>query len=146
MMDSSPYIRSVNYYETDRMAVVHHSNYVRYFEEARVDYLRRNGLDFAELEGKYGIMFPVLEVNCRYHKFARFDDELRIFVRLTAYTGVRFTLEYRACFPDGSLCTEGSTGLAILNSSYLPISLKRKFPEVHRRFTELLEADAQRTL
>ncbi len=140
-MNHDPYIRPVHYYETDKMAVVHHSNYIRYFEEARVDFLKRNGIDFQAMEANLGIMFPVLDVQCSYEKSAHFDDTLYIYVALRSFTGVRFTLDYRVELADGSLCATGSTSLAILNAHYMPISLKRKAPEIYQRFLALVEKD-----
>ena len=52
------YIRKVQYYETDRMGIVHHSNYIRWFEEARIFYMEKMGYSYSEME-KTGIMIPV---------------------------------------------------------------------------------------
>ena len=57
--------RKINYYETDRMGVVHHSNYIRFLEEARCDWLEKAGMPFSVLE-ENGITIPVLGVNCTY--------------------------------------------------------------------------------
>jgi acyl-CoA thioester hydrolase len=139
-MDQTPYRRRINYYETDQMAVVHHSNYIRFFEEARVDFLRRNGLDFAKMEGTYGIMFPVLDVSCKYVKSARLDQELLFYVKLRQFTGVRITLDYDVRFAeDGSQCAQGTTVLGILNKDYMPISIKRKLPEIYQQFMRVME-------
>ena len=141
-MNHEPYVRSINYYETDQMAVVHHSNYIRYFEEARTDFLRKNGVNFCEVEEKYGIMFPVLDVQCSYKKSARLHDVLYIYVTLKSFTGVRFGLDYQVKFADGSLCASGYTLLGILNRNYMPVSLKRKAPEIYHTFTELLQEES----
>ena len=57
-MNRTPYRRRVQYYETDRMGIVHHSNYIRWFEEARTDFLRNNGIVYSDLE-QSGVMIPV---------------------------------------------------------------------------------------
>ena len=62
-----PYERSVYYYETDRMGIVHHSNYIRWFEEARVDFLNQIGYPCSQIEEE-GIMMPVLSVSSTYKK------------------------------------------------------------------------------
>ena len=59
------YDRVVKYYETDRMGVVHHSNYIRWFEEARVEFMRDIGLPYSHMEDE-GIMVPVVTVECKY--------------------------------------------------------------------------------
>lgn len=60
------YIHKVQYYETDQMQVAHHSNYIRWMEEARTDYLDSVGISYAEMERR-GIISPVLTVSCQYH-------------------------------------------------------------------------------
>ena len=62
--------RKVNYYETDKMQVVHHSNYIRYLEECRMDFMRQFDLDYEKMEAS-GIMIPVLSVECDYRSPAR---------------------------------------------------------------------------
>lgn len=140
-MNREPYIRPVHYYETDQMAVVHHSNYIRYFEEARTDFLKKNGVDFCEVEEKYGIMFPVLDVRCSYKKSARLHDVLYIYTTMKSFTGVRFGVEYQVKLEDGSLCASGYTLLGILNQNYMPVSMKRKAPEIYQKFMEILQEE-----
>ena len=59
------YIREINYYETDKMGVVHHSNYIRFLEEARCRWMKELGLPMEKLE-ELGYTIPMLEVNCKY--------------------------------------------------------------------------------
>ena len=82
--------RKINYYETDRMGVVHHSNYIRYLEEARCYFLESIGIPFEVLE-ENGITIPVLGVNCTYKYHVTFGDTLQIRVFIKEYTGVRMT-------------------------------------------------------
>ncbi len=146
MPDFAPFIRCVNYYETDKMAIVHHSNYIRYFEEARIDLMRRNGLDYAELEHT-GISIPVTDVSCKYIASARFDSVLHIHARLIQFTGVRFALAYQIRFPDGTLCATGESHHCFLDmNTNRPVSLKRRFPEVYQQFQLLLKASEQQPL
>ncbi len=72
-MNQTPYRRLVQYYETDRMGIVHHSNYIRWFEEARTDFLRNNGIVYSDLE-QSGVMIPVVNVSCRFRTPARYDE------------------------------------------------------------------------
>ena len=67
----------VRYYETDQMGIVHHSNYVRYFECGRSDMMQKAGLPIEEIE-KAGVMLPVVSVECRYKLPARMGDRIRI--------------------------------------------------------------------
>ena len=70
---SFTYERKINYYETDKMGVVHHSNYIRFFEEARCQFLEVSGLPYDMLEEK-GIMSPVLGFSCKYKHHVTFGD------------------------------------------------------------------------
>ena len=85
--------RKINYYETDKMGVVHHSNYVRFFEEARCSWLEAINMPFSELE-KIGVTIPVLAVKCKYIKHVTFGDTIQIKLYLKEYTSVRMTVEY----------------------------------------------------
>ena len=71
------YERKINYYETDGMGIVHHSNYIRYLEEARCFFLENIGMPFSEIENQ-GITIPVLGVNCTYKHHVTFGDTLLI--------------------------------------------------------------------
>ena len=61
-MEITAYRHRVQYYETDQMKVVHHSNYIRWFEEARTDFLEKSGFSYAWME-EQGIIIPVLSVS-----------------------------------------------------------------------------------
>ena len=71
------YERKVMYYETDRMRIVHHSNYIRWFEEARLYYMEKRGLPYEKME-ENGVMIPVLSVDCRYHVPVKFGQTVLI--------------------------------------------------------------------
>ena len=87
------YIHKVQYYETDKMGITHHSNYIRWMEEARVSYLESINLDYATLE-KRGVISPVIGVNVRYRKPTTFNDNIRIEVSIKEYTGVKLLFNY----------------------------------------------------
>ena len=84
------YKRKAYYYETDSMGIVHHSNYIRWMEEARVWILQQMGIPFAEME-KLGIMITVISAECRYKMPLTFDDEFTVIPKLTNFNG--FQLE-----------------------------------------------------
>ena len=93
------YSRKINYYETDQMGIVHHSNYIRFFEEARLDMMKKVGLDYRALE-EMGIIIPVTFAECRYLVPLRFDDEVIIHTRMTKYRhrGVMYNWKNRTLF------------------------------------------------
>ena len=135
----SPYYRQVHYYETDRMGIVHHSNYIRWMEEARFDYMRRAGISYAVME-QGGIIMPVVDVTCRYHASARFDELIRIEVKLTAFNGVRCAFSYEMFLEKGTLACTGTSSHCFLDEgSRMPVNLKRRDPEFYTRALALLE-------
>jgi acyl-CoA thioester hydrolase len=67
----------VRYQETDSMGLVHHSNYLTYFEIGRTELMRANGVSYHEFE-QQGMFMVVVRMNLRYHKPARYDDLLRL--------------------------------------------------------------------
>lgn len=138
------YGRRVNYYETDRMGIVHHSNYIRYFEEARLDLMEKCGLDYKGIEDM-GIIIPVTFVDCRYIMSLRYGDDARIESHFTKYTGIRFEVSYQI-YREGSeeLCTEGKTGHCFLNKEMRPIRVRREFPELHQKFLHLVEGESSK--
>ena len=70
------YEHHAQYYETDQMGCVHHSNYIRWMEEARVNLMEQMGCGYKAMEAS-GIMSPVLEVHCQYRSMVRFDDHVK---------------------------------------------------------------------
>ena len=71
------HIRTVNYYETDKMGITHHSNYIRWMEEARTAFLNRHGCGYAWFES-VGVVSPVLSVSCQYKHSSTFEDRINI--------------------------------------------------------------------
>lgn len=83
--------RKINYYETDKMGVVHHSNYIRYLEEARIEWMEKIGMPFEMLE-ENGITIPVLGVECEYKHHVTFGNTILIDIFVKEYNGVRMTV------------------------------------------------------
>ena len=103
------YERKANYYETDMMGVVHHSNYLRYFEEARIAFMDSLGIPYKELE-ENGIMSPVLSVQCEYKRMVQFGETMLIKVSLIEYNGIRMKLNYEIVDKkSGKVTTRGIT-------------------------------------
>lgn len=124
-MPIEPYFRRVFYYETDRMGFVHHSNYIRWLEEARMDYMRKLGIDCKLLEDQ-GIIIPVTGVSCEYRQSVYFDDIVEIRVRLTAFNGVRLAFRYEV-YDGGALSATGESRHCFLSGG-VPVNLKKRFP------------------
>ncbi len=135
-----PYIHKTQYYETDTMKIVHHSNYVRWMEEARCDMLEQMGIGYDTME-KQGILSPVLSVQCEYKSMTRFPDEVKITGRLVRYTGVRFDIEYEIRdVKTDTLRTVCKSSHCFIDETGKPISLRRKFHEWDKLFCEYAES------
>ena len=83
----------VKFFDTDTMSVVHHSNYIRMFETGRVEFLRALGISLNEMMSD-GILFPIVEVNAKFHAPARFDDVLEIKSIAEALTRAKMQFRY----------------------------------------------------
>ena len=130
------YKHKVQYYETDKMGITHHSNYIRWMEEARIDFLSEIGWDYAKLEGD-GIVSPVTSATCKYRKPTTFGDEISIAVSVVEFKGVRLVLQYRMIDIDGEIVCEGMTEHCFMDSDGKLIHLKKKFPEFHNLLIDL---------
>ena len=138
-MEIKSYEKRANYYETDQMGVVHHSNYIRWFEEARVDMMRQIDLDYKKCED-IGVMMPVLEVECKYKSSVRFDEVVDIITKVSEFNGVRMTLEYEARDKkSGEIRAVGTSRHCFLNKGFKPIRLKKEYPEIYNKIISVME-------
>ena len=135
---TTPYTHRVQYYETDRMGVTHHSNYIRMMEEARVDFMEQLGWPYARME-ELGVMSPVTAVNVKYLAPTTFDDRVVVTVSVKAFDGVRLRIGY-------TMEKEGETPVAVLtgesehvflNAQGRFVRLKRELPEFYQLLTEM---------
>ncbi|MEZ4312385.1 MAG: thioesterase family protein [Polyangiaceae bacterium] len=120
----------VRFCETDLMGIVHHANYLIYFEAGRVDWLHRRGVSY-DAWTRQGIHLPVVESHLRYRKAARFDDELVIETTCALVTRVTVRFDYRILRGDALLC-EGDTLLACVGNDLLPKRIPAEIGEVFR--------------
>lgn len=133
------YDRVINYYETDQMAVVHHSNYFRYFEEARVSFMDQVGYTYERLEEE-NIMSPVLAISCKYIKAVRFGDRIRINVRLTRLSRLKCSFSYEVTDADtGEIRARGNSEHGFVTLDGRPAVLSRENPEFYNAFLAELE-------
>jgi acyl-CoA thioester hydrolase len=103
----------VRYYETDAQGYVHHANYFKYFELARVEQLEAMGHDYADLE-RQGIFLVVHRITCRYHRPCRFGDQIRVKIRTVQARAARIDHEYRV-HRGNELLAEGESTLACID-------------------------------
>lgn len=135
------YLRKPHYYETDQMGIIHHSNYIRWFEEARVDVLEHLGLSYHAIENA-GIIIPVLAVDCQYKNMIRYGDQVKILVIITQYTGTRldFSYEIRDIATDQLMTTGASKHCFLSKDSGRLLSLKKTHPAFHQIFVDFSES------
>ena len=132
-----PYEHHAKYYETDQMGIIHHSNYVKWMEEARLDLMDQIGLNYKQME-EMEIISPVLSISVEYHSMVHFDDTVVIQTKLVKYTGVKMEVEYIMTDKEtGELRTTAYSSHCFLNRSGKPISLKRSYPELDTKFFEM---------
>lgn len=120
----------VRFCETDLMGIVHHANYLLYFEAGRVDWLHRRGIAY-EAWAKRGIHLPVVETRLRYRKAARFDETLVVETTCSEVTRVTVRFTYRLFRGDELLC-EGETLLACVGPNLTAIRFPPDIAEVFR--------------
>ena len=123
------YEHKIQYYETDKMGITHHSNYIRFMEEARVDWLDKIGWYFAKLESM-GLTSPVLSVKCEYKKSTTYSDIILIKLSLDSYNGIKMKIKYEMTNKEtNEVVAIGETQHCFLNDKGFPIIIKKSYPE-----------------
>lgn len=134
------YIHNVKYYETDKMGITHHSNYVRWMEEARTDFLNSSGYGIRRLE-KEGVTSPVVSIECQYKHTTTFDDNVKIDVSLEKYTGVKLVIKYTMTnLETGDLVFTATSSHCFIDGNGIPVAIRKRFPE----FDEILKKEAEK--
>ncbi|WP_297957415.1 thioesterase family protein [uncultured Ruminococcus sp.] len=138
-----PYERKVFYYETDKMSIMHHSNYIRIFEETRVHYLNEAGMPFEEIEAA-GVLMPVLSVECSYKRPLTFDEPFAVYPKITKFNGTTLHLSYRIVSrKTGELCAEGSSSHCFTDLDMKPLRTKNKYPDIYKIFADYLNYEIE---
>lgn len=114
MLQSELYL-DVRYYETDQMGVVHHSNYIRYFECGRVVMLKELGFPVEKIE-ETGVMLPVVSVDCRYKVPAKLGETLKVVSYIDEVPRARLVIRNEIFNPSGQLVCDGTVVLGFINS------------------------------
>ncbi len=132
------YIRKAQYHETDQMGIIHHSNYVKWMEEARIAFMDELGMGYDQVEAS-NVVSPVVGISLEYRKPVHFAEQVEIRINVLSYTGAKLELEYQfRNLTTGELCTTAVSKHCFLKDGRL-ISVKRHLPELHEK---LLAADA----
>ncbi len=111
----------VRYYETDQMAVVHHSNYIRYFEIARDEMMVQLGFPIEKCEAELGVLVPIVSVECHFRHPARMGDVLTATAEVNKVPMAKMVIGQAVYNQDGVLCAEGTVILGFLNKeTFMP--------------------------
>lgn len=128
-MKTIVYERSVHYYETDRMGCVHHSNYIRWFEEARIYLMQKWGFPYDLLEAD-GVLSPVLTAAAEYKTMTRFGETVLVELGIESYSGTRIAFAYTVRDKEsGAVRCTGRTTHCFINEGGRPLSLKKVCPQ-----------------
>lgn len=131
------YQHKVQYYETDQMSVAHHSNYIRWMEEARVDYLNQIGWGYKKME-EQGIISPVTAIESKYRVSTFFDDVITIAVWVEEFKGVKLKLGYEMRNEGGVLVFEAKSEHCFLDENRKVVSIKKTCPEFYDTINNLV--------
>lgn len=133
------YVHKVNYYETDKMGVTHHSNYIRWMEEARIEFLDKIGYSYFKLE-EDEIMSPVIGIECDYKATTTFNDVIEVDVKVKEFKGVKLVIEYvMTNVKTKELVLTGISKHCFVNAEGKPIILKKEFPEFDKVLRKMVE-------
>lgn len=140
-MNLEPFYRRALYYETDQMAVVHHSNYLRWLEEARLDFLDQMGFPYDKME-EMGIMIPVLSSSCQYKYAVRFNETVCIKLHLEEFNGLKFRISYNVTDKDtGEIRLIAETAHIFVDNNFKPIRIKNVNREIYDIFHNSIGID-----
>jgi len=137
------YIHQVQYYETDKMGIVHHSNYIRWMEEARVDMLSRIGWGYDRLE-QLGIRSPVIGIDCKYKSPTTFPEKVEIRAEVREYKGVHLVVGYTMRrVEDGQIVLEGTSRHCFLNREGKFLRLAKEHPGLDAALRAMAEGEKE---
>ena len=131
------YSRKAQYHETDKMGIIHHSNYIKWLEEARIAYMEHLGYGFDKVE-QLGIVSPVAGISISYKTPVLFNETVDIQITLTRYSGVIQEVSYNIVKQGtGELCAPAVSKHCYLKDGKV-VNLKHEIPELDRLFASEL--------
>ena len=137
MLTVKPYVHEVKYYECDRMGVTHHSNYVRFMEEARIWWLDCLGYGYERMEAE-GIVSPVVAISCNYKHTTTFKDKIEIEVKVAELTGLQLGFSYVMKVDGKVVCTANCTHCFLDGGR--PVVLSERFPQLYEAIVGTMQA------
>ncbi|XIF19815.1 MAG: acyl-CoA thioesterase [Acetilactobacillus jinshanensis] len=125
-----PYVHRVQYYETDKMGITNNTNYVRFMEEARNDYLAQINFPYSKFEA-HGIISPVVKISCEYRKTTTYPDHIKIRVRIIKVNRFKLVVGYKMTVKGHLVCRARSSHCFIKNGKI--INMEKQLPHFYRR-------------
>lgn len=128
---------TVRYAETDRMGIVHHSNYPVWFEVGRTEFIRQNGISYSEVE-KSGILLPLLELKCKFISSSTYEDKIIVRTSIKSYTKTRLNFYYEV-FKETDMDSPIATGETVhvwTNCNLKPINLQKHNQAIYDIITQ----------
>jgi len=138
MKNMKTYTHKVNYYETDKMGITHHSNYIRFMEEARISFLEQIGWNFDRLEAE-GIGSPVISLTANYKKTTKFPDVINIEIYVEKLSAFKLTFGYIFTVNEEVVFT-GTSSHCFLDEKG-PVMLEKRYPEMFAQFKEQIKEE-----
>lgn len=124
----------IPYADTDKMSVVYHANYLKYFEMGRTELMRQIGFTYDEME-KQGFYFPVVNAQCNYRAPAHYDDLITVETTISELKNVTVTFSYKIKCQDKLLVT-GSTKHPLVNYAFKPTRIPQNLKELLQNHIE----------
>ncbi|MCF0262721.1 MAG: acyl-CoA thioesterase [Sphaerochaetaceae bacterium] len=129
------YTRKANYHETDKMGIIHHSNYIKWMEEARIEYMQAIGFGFEKVE-EAGIMSPVAGISIDYKKPVSFGDIVEVRISITRYSGVVQEVSYEFFnSTKQEVCAQAISKHCYINKEGRVVNLKKVLPQLDALFS-----------
>jgi len=128
----------VRYYETDMQKIVHHSNYLRWFELVRTKLLESLDINMLQIEN-LDIFYVLKEAHIDYIKPVKYGEKVSLFTKLVKYNGVRLRHEYFVKVNDEIRCKGYTEVVNINNKSMLPVNFKKVNSKYHKIILDSVE-------
>lgn len=123
------YTHKVQYYETDKQGITHHSNYIRIMEEARVHALEQIGFSYERME-QDGVYSPVMSVTCDYKRPTTFADIIEVKISVAELSQLKAKFAYTMT-SNGKIVCQATSLHCFLNSAGRPIVISERFPQFY---------------
>ncbi len=131
------YTHKVQYYETDKQGVTHHSNYIRIMEEARVDIMEQMGFGYERME-EAGVFSPVMSVTCDYKRPTTFPDLIEVEVSVVEVSRLKARFAYKMTC-QGKVVCQATSLHCFLDRNGRPVAIEQHFPEFHQGLLQMME-------